>query len=322
MALPLDLALLAGGLVLLTAGAEGVVRGGSRLAAALGVSPLVVGLTVVAFGTSSPEFVVSLVAAARGAPDVALGNVVGSNIVNLLVIAGIGAVILPLTVHADVIRRELPILLGVSLATLLLSVDGLLGRIDGLLLVAGLVAYLLVTYFLARHESAAGRAVYEAEVPPRPQRPMLLNVAMLVGGLALLAFGGHVLVQAALRIARDAGISERLVGLTLVAIGTSLPELATTLIAVYRRHTDIAVGNVVGSCIFNLLGILGAAALIAPIRVPWPALSVDMTLMTVATLAFLPLARSRGRLGRWEGSGLVVVYVLYVLFLVYGGTGE
>ncbi len=315
-----NLLFLFSGLVLLVFGGEGLVRGSAALARRLRVSSLVVGLTVVAFGTSAPELVVSVGAALRDSGDIALGNVVGSNIANVLLILGLAALIRPLAIQAQVLRVDIPILIGVSVAVVPLLWNGRVGRAEGALLFAGIVAYTVLSVVLARRESA--RAVleeYDKGVPATPGN-LAVQLVLIAGGLALLVGGANLFVGAARRLAQSLGVSEALIGLTIVAVGTSLPELMTSLIAAVRRENDIAVGNVVGSNIFNLLGILGASACVKPLRAEGID-AADYVVMLLAALVLLPLAWSGRRLDRREAVLLLAGYAAYVGLRATYGTG-
>jgi len=255
--------LLVAGLAVLVLGAELLVRGASRLALRFGVSPLVIGLTVVAFGTSSPELAVSVQSGLEGKADIALGNVVGSNIFNVLAVLGLSALVAPLVVQQRLVRFEVPLVIGISALSLLLAQDGRIGLFDGLLLVGGLIAYTLLVIQQSRRESAAVKAEYEQEFGGSIAGwlgRLPIQVACVLSGLGLLVLGANWLVDSAVSIARALDISEVVIGLTIVAAGTSFPELATSVVAAMRGERDIAVGNVVGSSLFNLLGILGIAA--------------------------------------------------------------
>ncbi|WP_228702831.1 calcium/sodium antiporter [Salisaeta longa] len=302
------------GLALLTIGAEGLVRGASSLARRLGMSALLVGLTVVAFGTSAPELVVSLGAALRGSSAVALGNVVGSNIANIGLILGTAALIQALNVNAQVIRVEVPLLVLVSAGLLALLYDGTVSRLEGGLLVAALVAYLVFSIRAARREQhPAVAAEYEEGVPP--QRAWGLDALYVAGGLGLLVGGANLLVGGAITIAGALGVSEAVIGLTVVAVGTSLPELATSVVAAWRGEGDIAIGNAVGSCLFNILCILGITALVQPLStadLQW----ADGAMLVGLPVLLLPLMRTEGQLRRWEGGPLLVIYAAYVAYLV------
>lgn len=308
--------LLIAGLVILVGGAELLVRGASRLATALGIAPIVVGLTVVAYGTSSPELAVSVMAAIRDQSAIALGNVVGSNIFNVLFILGISALIAPLAVTARLVRFDVPLMIAASLLLPLLAMDGQLGRLDALLLIGGGAGY---TGWLVR-QSRQERNSPEAAPLPEGRTPWASSIGLIVAGLAMLVVGAQWLVDGAVVIARWAGLSELVIGLTIVAAGTSLPELATSLLASLRGERDIAVGNIVGSNIFNLLVILGAGALVSGIDVPAGALHFDIPIMIVVALACLPVFFTGARIGRWEGAVFLLYYGAYVLYLVLQST--
>ncbi|MBX3464837.1 MAG: calcium/sodium antiporter [Planctomycetes bacterium] len=312
------------GLALLVFGAEWLVRGSSRLAAAAGVSPLVVGLTVVAFGTSSPELAVSLKSAWLGKADMAVGNVVGSNIFNVLPILGLSALITPLLVAQDLVRRDVPLMIGLSVVVWLLALDGAIGRLDGLGLAAGLGAYMVWLVRQSRKENTAVEAEYAAEFAPKGKVSVPANLGLVVAGLALLMLGARWLVGSAVAFAQWLGVSEVVVGLTVVAAGTSLPEVATSVLAAIRGERDIAVGNVVGSNLFNLMGVLGLSAAIAPGGLPVaPAMvGFDLPVMIAVAVACLPIF-ARGRMiPRWEGALFLAYYVAYAAFVVLDATGH
>lgn len=298
------------GLALLIIGAEVLVRGASRLAVRVGISPLIIGLTVVAFGTSSPELAVSLKAAFDDQAGIAIGNVVGSNIFNVLFILGIAALIAPLTVAPQLIRLDIPLMIALSALLLVLSLDGLLGRLDSLLLVTSLAAYLVFLFLHSRREAAPSP---EVEAPPLPR-----NLVMVFGGLVLLVLGSRWFVGAAVELAGALGVSEQVVGLTIVAAGTSLPEVVTSIIAALRGERDIAVGNVVGSNVFNILGVLGLSGVLAPsgIAVSTAMLSFDIPVMITVALACLPICLTGGTISRWEGGVLLGYYFAYTIYLV------
>ncbi len=315
--------LLVVGLVFLVAGAELLVRGASRLAAAFGISPLVVGLTVVAFGTSAPEMAVSVQSALSGQADLAVGNVVGSNIFNVLFILGVSALITPLVVSEQLVRLDVPLMIGVSVLLLLLALDGSIDRLEGALLFGAIVGY---TWFLirqSRRESAA-----EASTAARSDEggahtavkegSWLRNAGLVAVGLTLLVIGSRWLVNGAIEIATALGVSELVIGLTIVAAGTSLPEVATSVLASLRGERDIAVGNVVGSNIFNILAVLGLSGLVAPagVVVAQSALSFDILVMIAVAIACLPIFYSGYRIARWEGALFLGYYVIYTVYLV------
>jgi cation:H+ antiporter len=317
----LDVLILLAGLVVLVAGAEALVRGSSRLAAALGVTPLVIGLTLVAYGTSAPEMAVSARAALSDRSTIALGNVIGSNIFNLLAILGLSALVKPLVVHRTLVRRDVPVMIAVSAATYLMALDGRMSRVDGLILVLGAVAYTWSTVRTARRhpEDAPPVALPDATGRGFAARQVLLALA----GLALLVLGSRWLVDGATAIARALSVSELVIGLTIVAAGTSLPELATSVLATMRGQRDIAVGNVVGSNIFNLVGILGVAALLAPggLEVPRSSLRFDLPLAVAAAFACLPVFISGLQISRIEGLLFFASYVGYLVMLARESRG-
>ncbi|WP_417851632.1 calcium/sodium antiporter [Thalassoglobus sp.] len=314
------------GLLVLTLGAELLVRSATKLASAAGISPLVIGLTVVAFGTSAPELVVSLQSTLSGQPDVALGNVVGSNILNILFILGISAVIVPLVVSQQLIRFDVPLMVGLSVLVLLLALDGQIGRLDGLLLTAGLISYNFWAVWKSRQEQAVVRAEYEANLGVAEKasdlRGILLNLALLIAGLALLVLGSRWFVEAVTTIARSLGVSELVIGLTVVAAGTSLPEVATSIMAAIRGERDIAVGNVVGSNIFNILGVLGISSLVSAngIGISETALRLDIPVMVAVAFACLPIFFTGHMISRWEGSLFLGYYFAYTAYLITAAT--
>lgn len=296
------------GLAGLFFGGEYLVRGASVLARKFGLSPMVIGLTVVGFGTSAPELLVSVQAALAGEPGIAIGNVMGSNIANILLILGVSAVIAPLVIPARRLWRDLAIMLVASAALWPVLADGAVTRVDGMLLVAGLVGFLALALLTGGNPE---------DVEVSADEPAWKAWAQTLGGLVVLVIGARLLVTSASEIARGFGISEAVIGLTVVAVGTSLPELATSAIAALRRQTDIAVGNVVGSNIFNILGILGATALIAPIdTVDQRFLAVDFPWVMGTAVGVAVVALALGRLPRWMGLALLVVYAGYVALML------
>ncbi|HEY4554820.1 MAG TPA: calcium/sodium antiporter [Lysobacter sp.] len=319
--------LLALGLAALALGAEVLVRGATRLALLTGLSPLVIGLTVVAFGTSAPEMAVSIGAARAGTPDIALGNVVGSNITNVLLILGISALIAPLVVSRQLIRLDVPIMIAVSVGTLLLASDGAIGRADGAILFALVIAYTVLQIRIGRRDPGVVddlQPLPETAPPPRGLRTWALNLALVGGGLALLVVGANWLVDAATVIARQFGLSELVIGLTVVAVGTSMPEIATSIIATLRGQRDLAVGNVVGSNIFNLLAVLGLTALVAPGGIPVSpaALNFDLPVMIAVAVACLPIFFTGHCIQRWEGGVFLGYYVAYTGYLLLDAAGH
>ena len=305
------------GLGLLVLGAEWLVKGASRLAAALGVSPLAIGLTVVAYGTSSPEMAVSVKSALAMQADIAVGNVVGSNIFNVLFILGASALITPLLVSSQLIRLDVPIMIGVSVAALLMARDGSIGRLEALLLFAGAVAYTVFQIRQSRKESAAVREEFGQEYSPR-WTGTAANLAFVAAGLVLLVVGSRWLVDGAVAFAQVLGVSELVIGLTIVAAGTSLPEVATSILAAVRGEREIAVGNVVGSNIFNILAVLGLSGLVARDGIPVsPAVATfDAPVMIAVAVACLPIFASGSRIARWEGALFLFFYLAYTAYLV------
>ena len=371
--------LLIAGLVLLVVGGELLVRGASSVATVFGISPLVIGLTVVAFGTSSPELAVSIQAGLSGNPDIAVGNVVGSNIFNILFILGICALILPLLVSRQLVRREVPIMIGTSLLLLILSLDGAIGLVDGLLLFAGMIGYTAWSIIASRQETAAAKGSDEPVTIDTiaGKSPLWLlgavgglvvalvgyllgwfdmvvtgflaagallfiagslfgkggttrggdiahQVGFILAGLGTLVLGAGWLIDSATAIAQAFGVSNLIIGLTIVAAGTSLPEVATSIIATIRKERDIAIGNVVGSNIFNILGIVGISAIVTPggLTVNPLVISFDMPIMIAVALACLPIFFTGFSIARWEGLLFLASYVAYTLFLILVATAN
>jgi len=313
---------LLGGLAVLTAGAEALVRGASRLALMAGISPLVVGLTVVAYGTSTPELVVSVKAALAGNPDIAVGNVVGSNIFNVLFILGVSALLAPLVVARQLVRLEVPIMIGVSVLLWALAADGLLQWWDGVLLTAGIALYTVWTIRRSRREVAAAKAT-DTPPAPRGKRALATAAALVAAGLLLLVLGGRWFVDGSIALARALGVSDLVIGLTIVAAGTSMPEVATSIVATLRGERDIAIGNVVGSNIYNVLAILGVSSLLAGsggLRVDPAMLAFDVPVMTAVAVACLPIFLSGMGIARWEGALFLGYYAAYTLYLVLRST--
>lgn len=309
------------GLIVLIVGADLLVRGASRLAAAFGVSPLAIGLTIVAIGTASPEIAVSLKAAASGQGDLTLGNVLGSNIFNILFILGVTSIVAPIVIAEQLIRKDAPIMLGVSLLTLTLAVDGNLGWLDGVLLLIGLIIYTVFALKQSRAENSDVQNEYAeefAEKQPRTAKQTSINFGFIFVGLALLVLGSNWLVDSATQIAKVLGVSELVIGLTIVAVGTSLPEVATSVIAAIKGESDIAVGNAVGSNIFNLLGVLGIGALVAPdgVAVASRVLQFDLPVMVFVALVTLPIFYIDNRVSRIEGGLLLAYYAVYIAYVI------
>lgn len=317
------------GLIVLTVGAEALIRGGSGLAKTFGLPSLIIGLTVVAFGTSAPEIAVSIGAAYTGDPGIALGNAIGSNTCNILFILGISSIVAPLLVSAQLIRLDVPVMIGVAALAWFFAHDGQIVRWEGLVLFALLVLYTgtLITLGLRKgcdQTEPLPLCTPEEAAKPTPPPRILPSVIFTIIGLAMLVVGARLLVDGATTLAQAMGVSDLLIGLTIVAVGTSLPEVATSLMAAIRGQRDIAVGNIVGSCIFNMLAVLGGAASVAPapMAVESNALQLDFPVMMAATVVCLPLFITGGRISRWEGAVLFLAYVAYIVYLVFSATGN
>lgn len=314
-----------GGLVILILGAEWLVRGASRLAAKVGISPLVIGLTVVAFGTSSPEMAVSVQSSLAGQSDIAVGNVVGSNIFNVLFILGLSAIIAPLIVQQQLIRLDVPIMIGLSFLMYFMSLDGVIGRFEGILLFGGIIAYTVFLIMQSRKENKIVEDEYAQEYAAKNEsgwKPWVINLGLVVIGLALLVQGSNWLVESAITIARSLGLSELIIGLTIIAAGTSMPEVATSVMAAIKGERDIAVGNVVGSNIFNILSVLGLTALVAPNGIPVSAAAeaFDIPVMVAVAVMTLPIFFTNNLIERWEGWLFLFYYVAYTAYLILDAT--
>jgi cation:H+ antiporter len=306
--------LVIGGLVLLAVGAEALVRGSTSIALRLGVTPLVIGLTIVAFGTGSPELFVSVEAAYRGNSGIALGNVVGSNISNIALILGVSSLVRPMRVHSSLIRREIPLMIGVTLILCLLLFDGMLSRLDGLLLVASSIVYTTFAYMSAKRDrSRVVRDEFDAGIKELG-RPGWLDTTLVVVGFVALLIGAKLLLVGATVVATALGVSQVVIGLSIVAIGTSLPELATSVVAAARGEADVAFGNVIGSNILNILCILGVAALIRPFDVQGLR-PLDVGVLIGTAVLILPLMWRGSVLNRWEGGALLTGYFIYLFSL-------
>lgn len=311
------------GLGLLIVGGEFLVRGAVQVATHLGVSPLVIGLTLVGFGTSTPELVTSVQAALSDAPGIAYGNIVGSNIANILLIAGIAALLSPIFVGSSALKRDGLVILAVAVAFATASAVMPMGRAIGAVFILALVGYILLAFRQERATAPDHGAVYDkslalqeadpALAPPTPlQASFLTAVLIAIGGLVLVVFGGKFLVDGAVSLARGFGISETVIGLTIVAVGTSMPELVTSIVAGLKKQGDVAFGNIVGSNIYNILGIGGFTALIAPGAVPIEIVSFDNLVMIAVSIALVAFAWTGLRISRWEGMALLAGYVAYV----------
>ncbi len=319
-----DVLLCLGGFLLLYFGADWLVKGSSSLARSLGVTPIAIGLTVVAYGTSMPEFVVSVLSAYREKSMIAVGNVVGSNIANIAFILGLAAVIRPLACDRGAARRDNPIMLLVSLYLLAISCDSRIGRIEGATLFLGVIAYTLMNFWFSRRE---GRGSTSCQIEAAPAAPEAGHVASrprqilcIAAGIAGVIGGAHLVVDSAEKIMLSLGVSQKFIGLTVVAVGTSLPELATSLVAAVRREMDISVGNLIGSNVFNILSVLGAAALIRPIDIPGgfvdSGLWIDYAVMIFTSALPLFMMWRAPLISRKEGLALLLIYASYIAFLV------
>lgn len=299
-----------GGFLILTLGAEALVRGATTIALRLGITPLVIGLTIVAFGTSAPELAVSVKAALAGNSGIALGNVIGSNIVNIGLILGITALIRPIEVKSEMVKRDIPIMILASMLFWGLLLDGELSLIDGVILLSFMLGYLVFSYFSAKNTNDADGEVIE-EGPKNP----LLSLLFIAVGISMLVGGGILFVNGAVDLAKVFGVSEVIIGLTIVAIGTSMPELVTSVLAALKGQSDIAIGNIVGSNIFNILGILGVTAIVYPVS-GLGFQSLDFIVMLALAVIILPFAWTGLRIGRREGATLLIAYLGYLIYLV------
>ena len=307
------------GLAVLVVGADVLVRGASRLAVSFGVSPLVVGLTVVAFGTSAPEMAVSVGSALAGSPDLAIGNVVGSNIANVLLILGISALITPLLVDEQIIRQEIPIMIGASALLVVMALDGNIGLLESIVLFALVIAYTVFLVIQARRASKAVQDEFETGIPTSTwDSHWAVQIGLIAAGLVMLVVGADWLVDAAVAFARAFGVSDLVIGLTVVAVGTSMPEIATSIVAAMRGQRDIAVGNVVGSNVFNILAVLGAAGIAsgAGLPVSEAARNFDLWVMLAVAFACLPIMITGREIARWEGGVFLAYYAAYTAWLV------
>lgn len=313
------------GLVLVVGGAELVLRGASRLAALLGISPMMIGLTIVSVGTSAPELAVGLTAAAEGRGSLAVGNIAGTNMFNILFILGLSAAMRPLSLQRLSIRLDLPVMVAASLALVGMAWDGMLSRTDGFLLLGAAVLYTIVLIHFTRRERAvtyreAAREHGASPVAPPPMgfRNALLYFGLVIVGIAVTVWGADLLVNGAVGIARTVGVSDAIIGLTIVAIGTSAPELATTAVATLRNERDVAVGNLLGSSSYNILAILGATCVAAPggVQVSSEILLIDLPLAAAVALVCIPVFTSDRRISRWEGAFFVVAYLAYLTWLL------
>ena len=300
-----------GGLLMLVLGGESLVRGSVSVAKSLGIPVIIIGLTIVSLGTSAPEMVISIMATTEGHPDIALGNVIGSNIANILLVLAVTALVYPVRTNPEVTKRDGILMVMVSVILLMFMNNGEISRFEGVLLLAILVGYLLNLFRRAKVEQDP-EILEEFEEETQTQYPMILSLIMVGAGFALLVLGADFLVDGASDLARMFAVSEGVIGATIVAIGTSAPELVTCVVAAYRKHSDIAVGNVVGSNLFNIAAVLGVAALVTPIAVDEQFMQVDIWVMLVASTLLIPLMMSDKKVSRVEGGVMLVWYILYI----------
>ena len=314
---------IAGGLVVLTLGAEILIRGATALARQFGVSDLLIGLTLVGFGTSTPELVSSVQAAFLGSPGVAVGNVVGSNIANILLILGMSALIAPIVVERTAFLRDGLVVFVATLAIIGVSLTGEFGRIAGAGFLAAITLYIIYAFVTERkapHSPQAEHHIAEAAALPAGPKSPMLDIVMAIAGLALLIIGAKFLVTGALSVAGKLGVSETIIGLTVVAVGTSLPELVTSVMAASRGKSSLALGNVIGSNIYNIFGIMGTTALIHPVAAPAEIVAFDNWVMLGATLLLIVFSLTKGKISRIEGAALVAAYAAYIAWLVFSAS--
>lgn len=302
------------GLALLPLGAEWLVRGSTKLALRIGVSALAVGLTVVAFGTGSPELALSIEAARAGNGSIVLGNIIGSNISNVCLVLGVAAIARPMTVRSELIRREMPIMIAVTIVFCAMLLDGIIGRVEGSVLLLGAITYTIAAYQAAAHGESAPVDAEFVEALPAPSRSVWKDVVVMAIGLVLLLTGAQLLLKGAVAVAGALGVSQVVIGLTIVAVGTSLPELATSVAAAIRREPDVAFGNVIGSNVLNILAVVGVAALIHPLAVQGLR-TLDLVAIVGTAALLLPMMWRGSILNRWEGIILLACYVAYLLSL-------
>ncbi|OQZ00296.1 MAG: calcium/sodium antiporter [Candidatus Brocadia sp.] len=310
----LQIVLLFAGLAGLYYGAEWLVGGASRFARSFQIKPVVIGLTIVAFGTSTPELVTSVTAGMRHLSDIAMGNIIGSNIANIGLILGLSALVRPLTIDTKLLYREMPIVVGISFLLYFMVWDGTLSRTEGAILLGGIVLYTCYVYRIALKEASLVEQEYE-EFLGTEDTNVRKNIFLILIGLGALMGGAHFLVHAAIFIAKVIGISELVIGLTVIAVGTSLPELATSLVAAIRKESDISVGNVLGSNIFNILTVLGISSIIQPLSVNAASLRVDMPVMLFFSIFIIPLITWKFMISRVQGMMLLIGYAVYILWL-------
>lgn len=315
--------LLLGGLTLVVGGAELVLRGASKLASSLGVKPLIVGLTVVSIGTSTPELAVGITAAAEGRGSLAVGNIAGANIINILLVMGLSAIIKPLPLHLQTIKLDLPAMITAATALIVMAWDGTLSRLEGVVLVCGAIAYTITLARMTKRESGAVKEEFAEEYgvsgrKARSARNRLIYLVALIAGIAATIKGADLLVNGAIRIAQFLGVSDAIIGLTIVAIGTTTPELVTTIVATLKDQRDVAIGNLLGSSSYNILAILGIVCITAPggVHVGRDILFADLPFAAAVALVCVPVFKTDRLVSRWEGAFFVLSYIVYLTTLV------
>ncbi|MBD3289842.1 calcium/sodium antiporter [candidate division KSB1 bacterium] len=316
--LTISLIVFAVGIIVLYFGAEGLVRGSSLLAKNLGIRPIIIGLTVVAFGTSSPEFVVSFVASLHKSQDIALGNIIGSNIANIGLILGVSALIHPLKVHLYTLKKEFPVMILASVVIYLMAFDFKIGFWDGTLLTLGIILFILYQVLVSLRDRSEHKSL-EKEYTSilRNGSTYFKNIALVAIGITGLIVGSQMMVKSVITIARELGVSELVIGMTLMAFGTSLPELATSVISAIRKEADICVGNVIGSNLFNILFVVGIITMFNPLTVTKSTLKLEFPIMLAFTFLLFPILKTKLILNRFEGAVLVAGYVLFVSILIF-----
>ncbi|MEX0686277.1 MAG: calcium/sodium antiporter [Balneolales bacterium] len=308
------------GLILLILGAEALVRGASRMATAFHITPLVIGLTVVAYGTGAPEVAVGINAAISGQSDITIGNIIGSNIVNILLIMGLSAILTPLSASHKLVRMDVPLLIAVSAIVMGLSMNGFFTRMNGIILFSVLIIYTVYLIYRGRQSKEKREQIYDEhnDIQSNPPKIGAREIGLIIGGIAFLVIGSGWLVEGAVAFAQFFGLSELIIGLTIVSIGTSLPELTTAVVAGFRNERNMAVGNIVGSCLFNLLGVLGLSSIFTPADIPVAASVIwfDIPVMIAASIACLPIFFTDGIISRWEGALFLCFYFAYTAYLI------
>lgn len=310
----MELVLTIVGVVMLIVGAELMLRGAVDLALRARISPLVVGLTIVSFATSLPELLVSLLAAMKGSSAIAIGNVVGSNIANISLILGVCVVVFPIAVEREARRVHWPVMMGGTVLFMLLLADDLFSRWEGIFFTAALLTYVVLLVRGSRRENRSSD-----REPPVPERALWLSIALLIVGVAGLSFGSDWFVDGAVGLSRSIGVSEQLIGVTVVAMGTSMPELIASLVAAFRKQPDISLGNLIGSNIFNILGIIGISSAIHPIEISYGSFLPDLLAMLGISLVLYPIMRFGNKVGRWHGALLLALYFGYMLYVILRG---